>query len=351
MSNAFTRIQNQQYFQNKNGWLSIRTIDMHTGGEPLRVILSGLPAMEGKTVLEYRRYMKENLDKYRKLLMLEPRGHADMYGCILLPPNDDLSDFGILFLHNEGYSTMCGHAIIAITKLAVEQEWINMEEPVTKMKIDTPCGSIESFARIRNGKILSTFFHGVPSFVLGVDLPLFTKSLGNIKYDLAYGGAFYAYVDADAFNIDLSQENYNFLIQLGMEIKRMVIRTNQNIKHPIEPDLSFLYGTIFISRNSLTADSKNVCIFANGEVDRSPTGSGVSGRMALHYKKGDLQIGEKMKIESITGSIFTASPIDCVKFGEFEAVIPMVEGNAFISGQHEFLLDPEDPFQEGFFLR
>jgi len=351
MSSIFQRIQKQQFFQNKNGWLSIRTVDMHTGGEPLRVILSGLPTLEGKSVLQYRRYMKENLDKYRKLLMLEPRGHADMYGCVLLPPNNDSSDFGILFLHNEGYSTMCGHAIIAITKLAAEQSWINIEEPVTRMKIDAPCGTIESFARIQNKKIRSTYFHGVPSFVVGVNIPLNTASIGAITYDLAYGGAFYAYVDADKFEIDLSQENYTGLIHLGMEIKKEVIRTNQHIKHPFEADLSFLYGTIFISNKSLTADSKNVCIFANGEVDRSPTGSGVSGRMALHYKKGDLQIGEEMKIESITGSIFTASVVELVKFGEFDAVIPRVEGTAFITGQHEFLLDPEDPFQEGFFLR
>ena len=325
---------------------------MHTGGEPLRVIVDGFPKMEGNSVLEYRNYVKENYDYLRKALMHEPRGHADMYGCILLPPNDDEGDFGILFLHNEGYSTMCGHAIIAISVLAVEMGWVEKTSPETHIKIDAPCGRIHSFVKVKDDKMESVYFHCVPSFVVALDEEVEVEGLGKVKYDLAYGGAFYAYVNSDELGIPLIPENYSLLIQKGMDIKRAVMKTNTQIKHPFEEDLSFLYGTIFIGGPiSEGIDSRNVCIFAEGEVDRCPTGSGVSGRMPIHLMRNEIQIGETMTVESITGSVFKGLVVRTEKYGKFDAVIPQVEGTAYITGQHEFLIDPDDPFKYGFFLR
>lgn len=325
---------------------------MHTGGEPLRVILSGLPELKGNNVLEYRRYMKENHDHLRTALMFEPRGHADMYGCILVPPNDEGADFGILFTHNEGYSTMCGHATIAITKLAVEMGWVEKVEPITKVVIDAPCGRLESFARIENGVVTSVYFHCVPSFVVGLDYEVEVDGLGTIKYDLAYGGAFYAYVDADRYGIKMTPDNYRQLIEKGTAIKQAVIQANNQIIHPFESDLSELYGTIFTGKaHRADVHSRNVCIFAAGEVDRSPTGSGVSGRMAIHHLKGDLKLGQQMSIESILGSVFTCSVDRVEKYGPFDAVVPQVEGTAHITGQNEFLIDPKDPLRDGFILR
>lgn len=351
MPTPYSRIQGQQSFDAPSGWLKIKTIDMHTGGEPLRVILAGLPELKGESVLDYRRFMKEDLDRFRKLLMFEPRGHADMYGCLLVPPNDEGADLGIIFMHNEGYSTMCGHAVIAITKLAVEMNWVESVLPVTEIKIDAPCGRISGFAQIDSGNLESVYFHGVPSFVVGLDYQVAVPGLGEIGYDLAYGGAFYAFVDADRYDISLESDNYTHLIKAGMDIKHAVMNTNEDINHPFEDDLSFLYGTIFISQKSNSGDNKNVCIFANGEVDRSPTGSGVSARMAIHYERGEIKQGEEMKIESIVGSVFTGSVVEEIDYGPFKAVIPRVGGTAFITGQHEFLLDPKDPIAEGFFLR
>lgn len=352
MKNCYQKIRQQTELTIPLSATKIQCVDMHTGGEPLRVIVDGFPELVGQGILEKRNYAKKHLDHLRKALMWEPRGHADMYGCLLTEPNDNNAHFGIIFMHNEGYSTMCGHAVIAISKLAIEMKWIEATKPETEVIIDAPCGRIFAYAKVNNEVVLSSRFHCVPSFVVGLDKSIRVKGLGEINYDLAFGGAFYAYIDADAIGLELNKNNYSQIIKAGMDIKHAVMENSDQVKHPFESDLSFLYGTIFISqKSSANADNRNVCVFANGEVDRSPTGSGVSGRMAIHYAKGELKIGEKIRIESIVGSIFTGSVVEEVDFGSFKAVIPEVEGNAFITGQHTFLIDPDDPFKEGFLLR
>jgi trans-L-3-hydroxyproline dehydratase len=352
---TYQKILNNTTFSPPKEWLQIKTIDMHTGGEPLRVIVNGFPELKGDSVLAYRRYCKENHDKLRTALMFEPRGHADMYGCILTPPNDDQGDFGILFLHNEGYSTMCGHAIIAISTLAIEMNWINVIEGDNILKIDAPCGRITSFANVENGKVTGVRFHCVPSFVVGLDRTVNIEGLGTVTYDLAYGGAFYAYVDMakNNFDFDLTPKSYRQLISKGMDIKHAVIKADKEISHPFEVDLSFLYGTIFIDNTKQLSgnDSRNVCIFAEGEVDRCPTGSGVSGRMAIHKKRKDIDFGDTMTIESITDSIFIGSVVSEEDYGPFTAIIPQVEGTAHITGTQTFIIDPNDPMKEGFILR
>lgn len=354
MKNTYHRIQENSTFNPPADWLQIKTIDMHTGGEPLRVILDGFPELMGNNVLEYRRYVKANYDHLRTALMFEPRGHADMYGCILLPPNDKEADFGILFLHNEGYSTMCGHAIIAISTLAAQMGWIDIQEGDNELKIDAPCGRIISYVTMKDGQVDGVRFHCVPSFVVGLDRTVNVPGLGEVTYDLAYGGAFYAYVDMNknSFDFDMTPDSYRQLIQIGMDIKHAVMASDSEILHPYEEDLSFLYGTIFTG-DSINdgVDSRNVCIFAEGEVDRSPTGSGVSGRMAIHHARKDLEMGQSMSIESITGSTFHGSVVREIPFGTFNAVIPQVEGTAHITGTQTFVIDPNDPMKDGFILR
>ena len=354
-NSTYQNIISNTQFTPPNHWLQIKTIDMHTGGEPLRVIIDGFPKLEGNSVLEYRRYCKDHFDDLRTALMFEPRGHADMYGCILLPPNDNDGDFGIIFLHNEGYSTMCGHAIIAISTLAVTMKWIDVKEGDNILKIDAPCGRIISYATVKDGKVLGVRFHCVPSFVVGLDRTVEVKGLGTITYDLAYGGAFYAYVDMakNHFDFDLSPSAYRELISAGMDIKKAVMRSDRDVIHPFEDDLSFLYGTIFIdhSKQISGSDSKNVCVFAEGEVDRCPTGSGVSGRMAIHWARKEIDFGEQMTIDSITGSKFNGSLVSEEDYGPFKAIIPQVEGTAHITGMQTFVIDPDDPMKNGFILR
>lgn len=342
----------KKMFSPPRDWYRIKTIDMHTGGEPLRVILEGFPEIPAAGVLAARRYVRDHYDHLRKALMWEPRGHADMYGCLILPPNDPEADFGILFLHNAGYSTMCGHAVIAITRLAVELGWVEPQTPETPVRIDAPCGRIEAFAKMEKGQVKGVRFQGVPSFVLQSDLEIEVPGLGEVRFDLAYGGAFYAYVQAESLGLRLEADQVGVLVEKGMAIKRAIISQRLPVEHPFEQDLSFLYGTIFIKSDPPSGlDSRNVCIFAEGEVDRCPTGSGVSGRMALHWQKGELSPGQSMYIEGITGSVFRGQVVETLDYGPYPAVIPEVEGQAYITGQHEFFIDPEDPFAEGFFLR
>lgn len=332
-------------------WLRITSIDAHSAGEPLRIILKGFPKLEGKSILEKRNYAKKNYDHLRTALMWEPRGHADMYGCIITESVSPLANFGVLFLHNEGFSTMCGHGIIAITKVVLETGFLPIESPVTKIMIDTPAGLVTSYAKIENNKVKSVYFHNVPSFVLTLDEVIDVPGLGEIKYDVAFGGAFYAFVKAEDAGISLTPKDFQQLIKKGMAIKKAVM-DSLTIEHPFEKDLNFLYGTIFTGAPfSVKADSRNVCVFAEGEVDRCPTGTGVSARMAIHHKRNEIGINEPMVIESIIGTRYIGSVVKSMKFGNYDAIIPQVDGTAYITGKSEFLIDPEDPLKEGFILR
>ena len=329
----------------------IYTIDAHTEGEPLRVIVGGLPELKGNSVLERRKYIKENFDYLRQALMWEPRGHPDMYGCIITPPFSSEANFGVIFTHNEGYSTMCGHGIIGVTKVVLETGFIKKEEPLTKIKIDSPAGLVTAYAKIENQKVKSVYFHNVPSFVYSLNQKIDIQGIGKVDYDIAFGGAFYAFVDAESVGLTCNADRLKELIDVGMRIKKAVMQKDK-ITHPYENDLNFLYGTIFIGPpEDLNSDSRTVCIFADGEVDRSPTGTGVSARMALHYKRGEIKIGQKMVIESILGTTFTGSVVSTTNFERFDAVIPQVEGNAFITGKNEFIIDHEDNLKYGFLLK
>jgi proline racemase len=344
-------MKDPRHWQIPEGWIRIKTIDAHTEGEPLRVITDGFPDLPGKTILARRRYAKEKLDTLRTALIWEPRGHADMYGCIITRPVTPDADMGILFLHNEGFSTMCGHGIIGVTMVVLETGMLPAVEPETAVKIDTPAGLVVARARVSYGRVRSVYFENVPSFVLALDETVSVPGLGKVRYDLAFGGAFYAYVEAKDVGLDCTPDQYRGLIEKGMAIKRAIM-ASRPILHPFEEDLSFLYGTIFIAPPiNEGADSRNVCVFAEGEVDRSPTGTGVSGRLALLYARDEIKLNEKKVIESIIGSRFSCWISGTTTFGPHPAVIPQVEGSAYITGRHEFFIDPEDPFREGFILR
>jgi trans-L-3-hydroxyproline dehydratase len=333
------------------GWLRITSVDAHTAGEPFRVITSGFPALHGDTILARRRYAKEHLDHLRTALMWEPRGHADMYGCIVTPPVTPGADIGILFMHNEGYSTMCGHGIIGITKVALETGLLPMVEPESTIKIDAPAGLITARARVERGQVTQVRFHNVPSFVLALDQQVDVPGLGAVRYDLAFGGAFYAFVRAEDAGVRCTPEDFRQLIEKGLAIKRAVM-ADRPIPHPFEEDLSFLYGTIFVGPpQGDGAHSRNVCVFADGEVDRCPTGTGVSARLAIHHARGEIGPGETIMVESIIGSRFTGRIVETTRFGPYAAVIPEVGGTAHITGRHEFLIDPDDPLRDGFILR
>jgi trans-L-3-hydroxyproline dehydratase len=327
--------------------ISIRTVEAHAEGEPLRVVISGIGPVMGSTILERRRYARERLDNLRKALIFEPRGHAGMYGALVTSPTTAEGDLGVLFMHNEGWSTMCGHGIIALTTVAVETEMISKRELV---RLDTPAGRVVARPRISNGRVTSVTFENVPSFVVALDQTVQVPGLGEIRYDLAFGGAFYAYVEAKDLGVEITAKDLRLLIERGMAVKRAVADSNP-IQHPLEEDMSFLSGVIIAGPpHSEEAHTRNVCIFAGGEVDRSPTGTGVSGRAALEYARGRLKEDEPFIVESLIGTRFTGRVARTTTFGPYEAVIPEIEGRAWITGRNEFLIDPDDPLKEGFIL-
>jgi len=326
-------------------WTRITTIDMHTGGEPLRVIVDGLPPLEGRTVLEKRRYFREHYDHLRTGLMWEPRGHADMYGAVITSSAD--ADFDVFFLHNEGYSTMCGHAIIALTKLVIETRLVEKHE----ITFNVPAGRILARASMTNGEVTGASFRNVPSFLYLCDQHVDVEGIGPVEFDVAYGGAFYAFVSAEAVGLELTPQHVDRVIDYGRRIKRAVM-DQFPIKHPFEEDLSFLYGTIFTAPPLDPAHhSRNACVFAEGELDRSATGSGVSARAALHFAKGELGLNQRVTIESILGSTMSVEVVEVTKFGLYDAVVPEVSGTASITARNEFYFAPDDPFRNGFIFR
>lgn len=331
--------------------LIIRCIDAHTEGEPLRVILAGYPQPAGDTILARRKDLQTHHDALRTALMWEPRGHADMYGCLVTEPMSENADFGVLFLHNEGYSSMCGHGIIAVTKVVIETGMLPKSEPDTQVLIDTPAGMVTAWARMEAGRVQSVRFQNVHSYAHTLHQFIDVPDIGRIRYDVGFGGAYYAYVDSIEVGLTTDTSSYSDLIRVGKLIKQS-INKKVAIEHPYEPDLGFLYGTIFVgAAKSVNVHSRHVCVFADGEVDRSPTGTGVSGRLALLHARGELQADERITIESIIGSSFTGMVTEELMFGPHKAIIPEIEGRAFITGQHSFILDPNDPFRDGFLLR
>jgi proline racemase len=333
----------------------LKTIDAHAAGEPLRLIVDGFPAPHGRTMLEKREWVRKKVDHLRRALMLEPRGHADMYGAVLTEPVSPGAHAGVLFMHNEGYSTMCGHGIIAVTTIALERGLIVAGDDA--IVYDTPAGVVRARARTAGGagraggaaRVESVAFVNVPSFVLHGGLPV---AIGGrqIRADVAFGGAFYAIVDAETVGLPIDAAHLPELRRAGMEIKHE-IEAMKTIAHPLDPGLQGIYGTIFTGPpNNPAADLRNVTIFADAEVDRSPCGTGTAAVMAVVEAMGLLSGTQPFVHESLIGTLFTGRVTGRTIVGDCEAIVPEIEGSAWITGEHTFLIDDDDPLKDGFRL-
>jgi trans-L-3-hydroxyproline dehydratase len=320
--------------------MRFQTIDAHTGGEPLRLIVDGWPEPQGRTILEKREYAKRKQDHLRRVLMFEPRGHADMYGALLTKPERADSDTGILFMHNEGYSLMCGHGIIAVTRILIERKLM----PGPFITYDAPAGQIK--AHYADG---NTSFVNVPSFVLAAGVPV-TIGARTMRVDVAFGGAFYAIVDAEAAGLAVVREKLPELREMGDAISRAVEKLVK-VVHPTEPGLNSVYGTIFTGPpDAEGADLKNVTIFADREVDRSPCGTGTCAVLAVLDAMGVADPSRPFVHESIVGSAFSARVASRTTVGEFAAIVPELTGTASITGDHIFIVEKDDLFPKGFRL-
>ena len=321
----------------------LSTVEMHTGGEPTRIIVDGWPKLGAPTLLGKRRECLEKHDHLRRGLMLEPRGHDGMYGALLVEPDHPEADLAVLFMHNKGYSTMCGHATIALARWAVESG--RVKGPTVRLQC--PCGLVVADVDKQGG----VRFESVPSFAYALDRIAPTRSWGPVSVDIAYGGAFYALLSADSIGLDLEASPMRAVVEAGEEIALAAAKAIP-IEHPSEPDLAFLYGTILTDGgDGRNAPSRNVCIFAGRQVDRSPTGSGVSARLALQMARHQAKPGEERCFESCTGSIFTGKVLrEAPPVGPRKSVIVEVGGIAYRTGEARFSFDERDPLREGFAL-
>ena len=324
--------------------LVVQATDYHSAGEPFRIVTGGVAPLEGATILDKRRFALERLDDVRKLLVHEPRGHADMYGCFVTEPNDRGADLGVVFFHNAGYSTACGHGTIALVTWALETELIESAEPETAVVVDVPSGRLETVASIRDGRVERVRFTNVPSYVEAQGL-----EAGGLTVDVAFGGAFYAVVESP---LPVLKESLPRLIELGREVKRD-LEGEQEFVHPLEPELRDIYGVIFFERLDAGPPlrQRNVTVFADGEVDRSPCGSGTSARLAILDAQGELARGDELVHEGIVGTVFSARVMGEAEVAGRPAVITEVEGSAHRTGEHEFVLDDADELGTGFLLR
>jgi len=321
--------------------VDVSAVDYHTGGEPFRIVTGGVDTLRGATILDKRRDALERLDHVRRLLVYEPRGHADMYGCFVVEPNDEGADLGVVFFHNAGYSTACGHGTIALVTWALDEGVLERREGVNRVVVDVPSGRLETWAQVEDGRVRSVRFRNVPAFVWAEGL-----DIGDRRLDVAFGGAFYASLEERVEPRELPR-----LIELGRELKRS-IEAEHDVVHPLEPELRDVYGVIFWQEEGedpLT--QRNVTVFADGEVDRSPCGSGTSARLALLERSGRLPRGAELRHLSIVGSEFRARAVGDADVAGIPAVVTEVEGSAYRTGEHVFTLDPEDPIGEGFLLR
>jgi len=330
----------------------VTAIDAHAGGEPLRIVTAGgggVPHLPGATLLERRAYLREHHDDLRRFLLWEPRGHADMYGAVVTPPDDETADYGVIFLTNEGYSTMCGHGIIALTTVLIETGTFPVAGDEATITYDTPAGLVRAWAALQEGSVVEVRFRNVPAFRLAAGIEVET-SVGVIRADVAFGGAWYADVGAAALGVRVVPGEAARLVALGMEVKRAVDAAI-DVVHPERPDLAGLYGTIITApAESSDADGRNFTVYADGAIDRSPCGTGTSARLACLAADGVVATGDRFVHESIVGSVFSGRIVKTATVGDFPGAVTEIGGRGHITGFHTFTMDPDDVLKEGFLL-
>jgi len=329
----------------------ISTVDTHTAGEPTRIVVSGIPKIRGKTFGEKMEYLRNEFDYVRSAIMREPRGHNDMFGAILTEPTFPDAHLGVIFTDCGGYLTGCGHGSIGVATVAVELGWVKATEPSTTVLLDTPSGPVKANVHVQNGRVKGVTIRNVPSFLYKSNVQLSIPSLGDVRLDLSFGGNFFALIDASQFGIKVEPANTERLIDVGIKIKNAV---NEEVKvnHPLlkyidKVELVELYG----KPTHPEAHSKNIVVFGVGQADRSPCGTGTSARMAELHAKGKLKLNEEFVNESIAGTIFRGKLIEETRVGRFEAVVPEITGNAYITGFNQLVVDPDDPLKHGFLLK
>ena len=330
---------------------SIHAVDSHTAGEATRVVVGGVPKIPGKSMPEKKQWLEDNLDYLRTAIMLEPRGHKDMFGSILTQPTVDEADYGIIFMDGGGYLNMCGHGTIGAMTVAVETGMVPVTEPVTKVVQEAPAGLIHGQVFVEDGKAKKVSFTNVPAFLYKRDQEVELPGYGKIRFDISFGGSFFAIVKAEQVGLEIVPENAAKLLDLGIQL-RNIINKEIPVQHPELPHIHSVDLVEWWSKTETKgATLKNCVVFGQGQVDRSPCGTGTSAKMATLFAKGELKMGEKFFYESILGTIFEGEIVGKAKVGEYDAVIPQITGSAYITGFNHFVIDETDPVKYGFILK
>ena len=327
----------------------IKTIDSHTMGESTRIIYDGFPDPPGNTMMEKKKYVEAHFDHYRTALMLEPRGHRDMFGALLTEPINKEADFGVIFMDSGGYLNMCGHGSIGTASMVVETGMVMVTEPYTEVVLEAPSGLIRTSVHVVKGKAVDVSILNVPSFLYLRDQKIDISGYGDMSYDISFGGSFFALVDAEQIGLKINVENTEEITELGMKLRQKINQTVE-IKHPYLDITTVDLVEFYCSTDNEAANLKNCVIFGDSQVDRSPCGTGTSAKLATLYAKGMLKLHEEFVYESITGSLFRGEAAGEIEIGGRKGIIPQITGSAYITGMNEWLLDDEDSLEYGFLL-
>ncbi len=327
----------------------LKTIDSHTEGEATRIVYDGFPELPGSTMMDKKNYLIENYDFLRTALMLEPRGHRDMFGALLTEPVHKEADYGVIFMDSGSCLNMCGHGSIGTASMLVETGMVPVREPYTEVVLDAPSGIIRTRVHVVDGKAIEVSILNVPSFLYKQDQTISIPEYEDITYDISFGGSFFALIDAEKIELPLEIENIEQITQLGMKIREEVNRT-QKIKHPYLDITSVDLVEFYSHTNNQEADMKNCVIFGDAQADRSPCGTGTSAKLATLYAKGKIGIDQDFVYESITGSLFKGKIKQTVDMSEYTGIIPQITGSAWITGFNEWIIDESDPLCYGFLL-
>lgn len=329
---------------------SLQVIDSHTVGQATRVITGGVPVLKGKTVMEKKQYLAEHYDYIRTTTMLEPRGHADMFGALLTEPVDQSADIGVIFLDGAGYLNMCGHGTIGVATILVETGMVKVTEPCTELVLETPAGLVKVQVKVEAGKAKDVTFINVPSFLYLKDETITIPGMGEVTFDVSFGGSFFAIVKDIELGVQISTANVNQIIPIALKFLHY-IEQHVKVQHPLLPEINKIeLVEIYGAPKSADADVQNMVVLGEGEVDRSPCGTGTCAKLATLYAKNQLAIGQKFIHESILETKFCGVIVDTVKVQDYEAIIPQITGQAYITGFSNFIVDPTDPLKTGFCL-
>ncbi len=327
----------------------VATIDSHTAGEPTRIVLGGAPLFKGKTMSERWKDFCENHNDFRSFIMKEPRGHADMFGAIMVPPINPEAHTGVIFCDSGGSVSMCGHGSIGLSCAMVNLKMIPVSEPITEVKLDTPAGLVTIAVDVNNGEAVSATLKNVPAFVFARDLDLYLPSIGKtVKFDICFGGSFFAMLNAEDFGFEITPSESGAIAKMGIEVMEEANKQHK-VQHPLIPENNkILLAEFGIHKHGENA--RNCVIFGACNVDRSPCGTGTCAKMALLAAKGELKPGETFMHESILGTIFEGCYEDGLRVGEFDAIQPYIKGTGNIVGFNWLIQQDSDPLLPGFLL-